>query len=231
DIQLMSKHRVLSLKPQLRLESRDQDGHNEKEQPYHSASLGDSIAASKRIGFSVHTVVKDASRAADVISRIHDLVRKGSPSKEALDINEAILEVVALTRAEARKHGIKPEMQLADDLPPINGDRVQLQQVMINLIMNAIQAMSTVDEGTRDLHISSGYNRSEGVHVVVRDSGPGIDVEKLAHLFEPFYTTKPGGMGMGLSISRTIIEEHGGRLWVSEDQSAGALFQLTIPIN
>jgi len=180
---------------------------------------------------SIESVVKDAGRAADVIGRIHDLVRKVSPSKDAVDINEAILEVVALTRAEASKHGITAQMQFADNLPRIHGDRVQLQQVMINLIMNAIQALSAVDEGVRELHISSSYDQSEGVHVAVRDSGPGIDVERLAHLFEPFYTTKPGGMGMGLSISRTIIEDHGGRLWVNENQSTGALFQFTIPVS
>jgi len=116
-------------------------------------------------------------------------------------------------------------------LPRIRGDRVQLQQVIINLVINAIQALGAVAEGMRELHISSSYDESKGVHVAVRDSGPGVDVEKRTHLFEPFYTTKPGGMGMGLSISRTIIEDHGGRLWIEEHQPKGAMFQFTIPVN
>ena len=180
---------------------------------------------------SIEDAVKDANRATDVISRIHNLVRKVSPAKDAICINDAILEVVALTRAEAAKHGITAQMQLSDNLPQILGDKVQLQQVMINLILNAVQALSAVHDGVRELCISSSYDRSEGVLVTVRDSGPGVDIEKLAHLFEPFYTTKPGGMGMGLSISRTIIEDHGGRLWIDENQLAGATFRFTIPVS
>ena len=138
---------------------------------------------------SIENAVKDATRANDVIGRIHDLVRKVAPSKDTLDINEALLEVVALTRAEAGKHGITAQMQLADNLPRINGDRVQLQQVMINLIMNAIQALSAVDEGARELHINSSYDRSEGVHVAVRDSGPGSTSRSWSTCLSP--STRP----------------------------------------
>jgi signal transduction histidine kinase len=121
------------------------------------------------------------------------------------------------------------QTQLADHLPRIRGDRVQLQQVMLNLIVNAIQAMSALAGGVRELHISTENTESEGVRIAVRDSGPGLSAGNLQHLFKPFYTTKPNGMGMGLSICRTIIEDHGGRLWATEHGSNGALFQFTIP--
>jgi signal transduction histidine kinase len=178
---------------------------------------------------SIESIVSDTNRANDVISRIHSLVRKAAPSKDAVDINEAILEVVALSRAEAGKQGVTMQIQLADDLPRIRGDRVQLQQVLINLIINAIQAMGAV-EGNREIHVSTVYNASEGVRVSVRDTGPGIGTEDMPHLFEPFYTTKPRGMGMGLSICRSIVEDHGGRLWASEHEPKGALLQFTIPV-
>ena len=177
---------------------------------------------------SIENIVKDANRAADVISRIHSLVRKAAPSKDILDINEAVLEVIGLVRAEATKAGVTIQLQLADNLPRIQGDRVQLQQVMINLIINAIQAMTDV-EGLRELHISTEQNELDGVRVTVRDSGSGVSPDELPHLFEPFYTTKPGGMGMGLSISRTIVEDHGGRLWASANEPRGAIFQFTVP--
>jgi PAS domain S-box-containing protein len=178
---------------------------------------------------AIEGIIKDADRANEVIGRIHNLVRKAAPSRDALEINEAILEVVALTRAEAARQGVTVLTQLADHLPQIRGDRVQLQQVMINLIINAIQAMGGV-EGAREIHVSTACEGFEAVRVAVQDSGPGVSPEKLPHLFEPFYTTKTGGMGMGLSISRSIIEDHGGRLWASEDAPKGALFQFTLPV-
>ena len=178
---------------------------------------------------SIEKVINDVSRANDVISRIHGFVKKVAPSKDNLDINEAILEVAALTRSEAIKHGVAMQMRLANNLPRIQGDRVQLQQVMINLIINAIQAMSAL-QGMRELHISTERSETDGVSVAVRDFGPGLSAEDLSNLFEPFYTTKPHGMGMGLSISRSIIEYHGGRLWASQSEPTGALFQFTIPV-
>jgi PAS domain S-box-containing protein len=177
---------------------------------------------------SLENIIKTADRANDVISRIHNIVKKGSSNKDALDINEAILEVLTLVRGEAVKHNVSIQMRLATNLPRIVGDRVQLQQVMINLVINAIQAMSAV-QGMRELHISTERSETDGVSVAVRDFGPGLSAQDLSNLFEPFYTTKPEGMGMGLSISRTIIEYHGGRLWASQSEPHGALFQFTIP--
>jgi signal transduction histidine kinase len=122
-------------------------------------------------------------------------------------------------------------MQLAEVLPLIKGDRVQLQQVMLNLVINAIDAMSAIDEGPRELTISTAMNEPGAVLVTVRDSGPGITAENIERLFEPFYTTKASGMGMGLSICRSIIEAHGGRLWASANVPRGAIFQFTVPVD
>jgi signal transduction histidine kinase len=146
-----------------------------------------------------------------------------------LSINDAILEVVALTRTEAANNGVLVRTQLAEGLPPVQGDRVQLQQVMLNLIVNASQSMSGVEDGNRELHISTARFEPEAVCVAVRDTGHGLRPESLPRLFEPFYTTKPDGMGMGLSICRSIVEAHGGRLWATRCEPRGALFQFTIP--
>jgi C4-dicarboxylate-specific signal transduction histidine kinase len=178
---------------------------------------------------SVEAIIKDANRARDVIDRIHSLVTKNPARNDSVDINTAILEVTALTHSEAVKNGVAVRTQLADHLSRIEGDRVQLQQVVLNLILNAIQAMSELCEGIRELHISTENVESEGVCVAVRDSGPGLNPENLRRLFEPFYTTKSNGMGMGLSICRRIVEGHGGRLWATGHASQGALFRFTIP--
>ena len=174
-------------------------------------------------------IVSDADRASDVVDRIGSLIKKAPPRKEVVDLNAAILEVTALTRGEAVKTGVTVGTQLAGDLPRIRCDRVQLQQVMLNLIVNAIQSMSGVEDGNRELHISTARIEPEGVCVAVRDTGPGLRPESLPRLFEPFYTTKSDGMGMGLSICRSIIEAHGGRLWATSCEPRGALFQFTIP--
>jgi signal transduction histidine kinase len=173
-------------------------------------------------------IVNDADRASDVVDRIRSLIKKAPPRKEVVDINAAILEVTALTHGEAVKTGVTVATQLVGDLPPIRCDRVQLQQVMLNLIVNAIQSMSGVDDGSRELHISTARIEPESVRVAVRDTGPGLRPESLPCVFEPFYTTKPDGMGMGLSICRAIIEAHGGRLWATRCEPRGALFQFTI---
>ena len=173
-------------------------------------------------------IVKDNHRAGDVIGRISDLIKKAPPRKDCLEINGTIGEVIELTRREAVKNGVSVQTDLAQDLPLIEGDRVQLQQVMLNLIVNGIQAMSDVAEGQRDLLISTEATE-DGVRVGVRDTGPGLRPESLPRLFEPFYTTKPDGMGMGLSICRSIIEAHGGRLWASANAPNGATFQFTLP--
>jgi C4-dicarboxylate-specific signal transduction histidine kinase len=175
-------------------------------------------------------IIKEGNRAGEVIGRIRALMKKAPPRKDAVSINDTILEVVALTRTEAAYNGVLVRTQLAEGLPPVQGDRVQLQQVILNLIVNAVQAMSGVGEGARELQISIDAVPSEGgVRVGVRDTGPGLSPESLSRLFEPFYTTKPEGMGMGLSICRSIIEAHGGRLWAIPCEPQGALFQFTIP--
>ena len=174
-------------------------------------------------------IVKDSHRAGDVIERMRDLIKKAPPRKDRVEINGAIREVIELTYSEAAKNGVSVQTQFAESLPLIQGDRVQLQQVMLNLIINAIQAMSGVAAGVRELRITTENTESEGVRLAVRDSGPGLSSENFQRLFEPFYTTKPEGMGMGLSICRSIIEAHGGRLWAIPCEPQGALFQFTIP--
>ncbi len=176
---------------------------------------------------SVEQMIKDVKRASDVIDRIHGLVKKHTPGKEKLDINGAILEVVGLIRNEVVKNGVTARMELAKSLPHVQGDRVQLQQVILNLMINSIQAMNDLAGGERELHVITEMIASEGVRVAVRDTGPGFSAESL---FLPFYTTKPNGMGMGLSICRSIIEDHGGRLWANQIDPQGAQFQFTIPV-
>ena len=176
-------------------------------------------------------IVDDTDRTSDVVDRIGSLIKKAPRRKEVVDLNAAILEVTALTRSEAVKTGVTVGTQLAGELPRIQCDRVQLQQVMLNLIVNAIQSMSGVEDGNRELHISTVSIEPEGVCVAVRDTGHGLRPESLPRLFEPFYTTKPDGMGMGLSICRSIIEAHGGRLWATNCEPRGALFQFAIPAN
>jgi C4-dicarboxylate-specific signal transduction histidine kinase len=180
---------------------------------------------------SIRHIVNDANRAGDVINRIRALVKKVPPRKSALDINETILEVVALTRGQAVKNGVSLLTRLSSDLPLVPGDRIQLQQVLLNLIINAIEAMSGVSEGRRNLVVGSGKDDSHGVFVTVRDSGPGLDMESSDRLFNPFYTTKPEGMGMGLSICRSIIEAHGGRIWAAPNSPRGATFHFTLPLH
>ena len=174
-------------------------------------------------------IVGDADRAGDIVDRIGSCFKKAPPRKEVVDLNAAILEVTDLTHGEAVKTGVTVSTQLAGELPRIQGDRVQLQQVMLNLIVNAIQSMIGVEDGNRELRISSVSIEPEGVCVAVRDTGPGLSAETLPRVFEPFYTTKSDGMGMGLSICRSIIEAHGGRLWATPCEPRGALFQFTIP--
>jgi C4-dicarboxylate-specific signal transduction histidine kinase len=175
-------------------------------------------------------VVKEGNRATDVIGRIRALIKKAPPRKDGLEINEAILEVIALTRGEVVKNGVSVQTQLAEGLPLIQGDRVQLQQVVLNLIINAVQAMSGVSEGSRELLIGTGNDASGGVLVAVQDSGPGLNPKSSDRLFDAFYTTKPGGMGMGLTICRSVVEAHGGRIWASRNAGPGATVQFTLPV-
>jgi signal transduction histidine kinase len=178
---------------------------------------------------SVEQMIKHADRATHIIGGLRDLTKHNAPRAEVVDLNEAIAEVIALTYSEAVKAGVTVSTRLAPGLPRVQGDRVQLQQVVLNLIVNAIQAMSGIGEGARELQISIVSIEPEGVCVAVRDTGVGLRPESLPRLFQPFYTTKPDGMGMGLSICRTIIEAHGGRLWATRCEPRGALFQFAIP--
>jgi PAS domain S-box-containing protein len=173
-------------------------------------------------------IIKASNQASEVVGRIRALIKKLPARKASLDINETIFETIALTRSEMRWHSSLLQTELANGLPRIWGDRVQLQQVILNLIMNAIEAMSEVSEGSRVLLIGTGADTPDGVTVAVRDSGPGLKPQSLDHLFDPFYTTKPAGMGMGLSICRSIIEAHGGRLWATANAPRGAVFQFTV---
>jgi PAS domain S-box-containing protein len=174
-------------------------------------------------------IVKDANRASAVINRIRALVRKSPPSKYRVAINDAISEVIELTRGEAAKNRVVVRTRLAESLPLIEGDRVQLQQVILNLIINAVEAMSETSEASRELLIETGRAEPDGVLVAVSDSGPGLTPEALERLFESFYTTKENGLGLGLSICRSIVESHGGRLWASANLPHGAILEFTVP--
>ncbi|WP_353189737.1 AAA family ATPase [Pandoraea pnomenusa] len=174
-------------------------------------------------------IVKDTNRAADVLGRIRQLIRKAPPKKEKVDINAAILEVIELTQCEARKSGSEVEIQLAEAVPCVEGDRVELQQVLLNLILNALEAMSSGGCAKRLLQVSTEVSSVGGVLVTVRDSGPGFAQANPAHVFTPFYTTKSTGLGMGLSICRSIIDAHGGELWASANAPCGAVVQFAVP--
>jgi C4-dicarboxylate-specific signal transduction histidine kinase len=196
---------------------------------------------------AIRRITRDGKRAGEVISRMRSLFKKASTAKERLDINGVIEEAVILAQSEVQKHRVSLQTQLASDLPLVMGDRIQLEQVILNLLLNAVEAMSAAGDGPRELSVSSqkmsetqgegrfGYkvaHDAECTHVLiaVRDSGPGLDPNNLDRLFDAFYTTKPQGLGMGLAISRSIVEAHGGRLSATADSSRGAVFQFTLPI-
>jgi PAS domain S-box-containing protein len=178
----------------------------------------------------INRIISDGKRAADIVSRIRDFSKKAPARKEELDINDAIMEIMGLTRVAMPEHGVSVAMQLSERLPLIIGDRIQLQQVILNLIMNAIEAMSEVSEGSRELLISTSEVEPGGVLVAVSDSGPGLPPANLARIFEAFYTTKSSGLGMGLSICRSIVEAHRGRLWAVPNEPRGAVFCMMLPI-
>ena len=174
-------------------------------------------------------IVGNADRAGDIVDRIRDQIRNAPPEKRRFDLNQAMNEVIELAGSAFAENRVSVQIRLNEALPPVQGDRVQLQQVVLNLILNAVEAMSSVDEGARELLIGTRQSRTKGVLVAVRDSGPGIDPEHLDRVFDAFYTTKSGGMGMGLAICRSIIDAHGGRLWAAANEPRGAIFQFTLP--
>ena len=177
---------------------------------------------------AVGRIIRDGNRASDVIAKIRALLRKTGTEKERLDMNDVIREVVALAQSEIRRNGVALRAQLEGDLPPVLGDRVQLQQVVLNLIMNGIEAMSAVGDRARELIISTQSGEIDQVHVTVQDSGIGLDPKNMERIFDAFYTTKAEGMGMGLAISRSIVENHDGRLWAVPNDGPGATFQFTL---
>jgi signal transduction histidine kinase len=163
-----------------------------------------------------------------VIGRIRALARRTTTEKEPLNINDVIREVVGLAEGEARRTRANVRTELTEDLPQVLGDRVQLQQVVLNLLLNGLDAMRAVADRPRELVISTQRDANDRVHVAVQDSGSGIDLQLAKRMFEAFYTTKRGGMGMGLSISRSIIEQHGGRLWALPNEGPGTTFHFTV---
>jgi C4-dicarboxylate-specific signal transduction histidine kinase len=173
-------------------------------------------------------IVYEAMRAGGIVSGIRDLVKKAPPRRERVDINEAVREVIELTRGEAAKNDVSVLTVLGDGLPLVLGDRVQLQQVMLNLIVNAIEAMNATSEGPRALLVSTATDSSMGVLIAVSDSGPGLPADGINHVFDPFYTTKESGLGMGLSICRSIIDAHGGQLSAKANVSSADALKLRV---
>src|SRR6202790_1029213 len=177
---------------------------------------------------AVGRIVRDGKRASEVVAQIRALCRKSGTKRERLDMNEAIEEILALAQAEVRAKQVALRTNLGTRLPPVLGDRVQLQQVVLNLIMNGIEAMSSVQDRPRELVIRTQEGEDDQVVVTVQDSGTGLDPKITEQIFDAFYTTKGEGTGMGLSISRSIVQDHGGRLWASTNQGPGATFQFTL---
>jgi PAS domain S-box-containing protein len=174
-------------------------------------------------------IVRDADRGKDIVDRIRAQIKKAPPRNARFDINQAIGEVIEMVRAPIEKNRVSVRTHLAAGLPSVWGDRVQLQQVVLNLVLNAIEAMGSVEERARMLSIRTEQRGPEGILVAVHDSGSGIDPEHLQRVFDPFYTTKNSGLGMGLSICRSIIDAHGGRLWADTNEPRGAVFEFTLP--
>jgi PAS domain S-box-containing protein len=179
---------------------------------------------------AVERIIRDGQRASEVIRRMRALAQKTDHQKAWLDLNDVICEVVALMHSEVRQQRVVLRTELSAALPPVLGDRVQLQQVILNLLINGIEGMQAVTDRPREVRIRSQRHEADTVLVAVQDTGIGLDPQQMARLFDAFFTTKPGGMGMGLAISRTIIEAHGGRLWASPNMGPGATFQFTLPL-
>jgi PAS domain S-box-containing protein len=180
------------------------------------------------VGEALSCVVGDADRAGEIIDRIREQIKKAPPREERFDLNAAIHEVIVLAQSVTLRNGVAVETRLAEGLLPVRGDRIQVQQVLLNLILNGAEATGSVEAGARELLISTRQDQT-GIVVAVGDSGPGIDPTHLERVFEAFYTTKPTGTGMGLSICRSIIDAHGGKLWAAANEPRGALFQFTLP--
>jgi C4-dicarboxylate-specific signal transduction histidine kinase len=177
---------------------------------------------------AIERILRDAKRASDVVARVRNLAKKAPLQRTWVDINETVEETISLATRELSQNNVSLETQLAENLPQILADRIQLQQVILNLIINACEALTAADDEFRKLSISTA-REMDGVALTVRDTGVGIDPQQIETVFEAFHTTKPGGMGMGLAVSRSIIEGHGGRLWAEPNEPHGAIFKFTIP--
>ena len=178
---------------------------------------------------TVRRTIRDGNRAADVIARLRTLYSKKEPDLEAMDLNEAAREVTALSSTEIQRNGVILRQEFADNLPPALGDRIQLQQVILNLLRNAADAMSAIDDRPRELLVRTERDEENQVRLSVKDSGVGFTPQAADKIFEAFYTTKNDGMGIGLSISRSIIEAHQGRLWATRNDGPGSTFSFSIP--
>ena len=185
----------------------------------------------KEVRQAVEAIIQDGTRASAVLVRTRGLLRRGERLRERLDINDVVREVIALLDGELRRNGVSLGTNLPEDLPPVVVDRVLLQQVVLNLMMNAIEAVRAISDRTRVLHIRTEEQPSDNIAVLVQDSGVGVDPEHSSRMFEAFYTTKVEGLGMGLTISRSIIEAHGGRLWAVANDGPGCTFSFTLPID
>jgi len=184
----------------------------------------------EKVRQSTEKIIQDGTRASTVLSRIRALFKKETSIKDWLDINDVIQELVVLVGTEAQKQHVSLHLELAPDLPKLMGDRVQLQQVVLNLMMNGIDAIAAADKSTKELLVGSWKQGEEEIGVRVEDTGVGLDPENAEKIFDPFFTTKPHGIGMGLSISRTIVESHEGKLWATTRPAGGTIFQFTIPV-
>jgi signal transduction histidine kinase len=179
---------------------------------------------------AIDRIVRDGNRASDVVARVRSLAKHARPERALANLNELIVEVVALTQPDCRRSGISLHTDFAEDLPPISADRIQLQQVVLNLVMNAIDAIKGSRQGPREISIASAQDGDNSIVVTVRDSGIGLDEANLDRIFEGFFTTKPEGLGMGLTICRSIIEAHGGHITAAPGAPRGAVFRFTLPV-
>jgi C4-dicarboxylate-specific signal transduction histidine kinase len=179
---------------------------------------------------ALRRIVRDGNRASDVIGRIRGLLKKGEPARTRLDINPVIQEIIELVRGEMIQSKVSLQTELVAGLPLVSADRVQLQQVLLNLITNALDALRPVKDRPRFLRIRTDKPDARAVRVAMQDTGVGVDPQQAEHLFQAFFTTKPNGLGMGLSISRSIVEAHGGRLWATPNDGPGVTFQFTLPV-
>jgi signal transduction histidine kinase len=192
-------------------------------------NLRDGAASREKLLDAMEQTVDQAERATKIIRRVRDFIHKEEPRKEQIDVNNVIRDIATLLRSDGREHGVEVEFDLAEAMLPVNADPIQLQQVVLNLAHNGIEAMTETEVGSRHLCIETYEDGKGGVEVAVRDQGTGIPIEIRENLFDPFVTTKPQGLGMGLSISRSIIEAYGGRLWVTTDRRNGSTFHFTLP--